>query len=427
MKRLDTSPKNPSSGPRTALTARSRYMLAIALTAALSSAGCGPKDETDPGTAGGGTGGSAGEGGTAGAGGSGGDNPCEGLMFNGLASEVVNPGETKTITVNLGDNNPDKIYNDLSIQLKSDKAALIGLTAKTEVNVADDYELVDMRGFRTVAIDPEKHYRLNDDGGCDLNTVTVNSDETIVTSPPGMWLSALRIPEGGGDGVLEDFELTAEGTRTSISELNGEGYLFANTKPAPPESAPAPVNATRDQDGHIVLDLAGWTDEGDGSDLVLGKLGVLATGVTFAAIPNEPGKFRSVDPSNLGSFDLFVTGLGEGYADDTTMVGVNVPEKPEIANLAIDCSSTAGVCVTDWPTPYPVTFTAINATNCVVTPSVISGSGTPGSSSPVILNGNDAISMHSTGSDFLDEIELEAKCNGAGGPSALKTIQFTQE
>lgn len=421
MKRLDTSPRNPSSGPRSALTSKSRYMLAIALAASLSSAGCGPNDETDPGTAGGGTGGSAGEGGTGGTGGTGGEagsNPCEGLIFEGLASEVVNPGETKTITVNLGDNNPDKMYNNLSIQLKSDKAALIGLVARTDVNVSDGYELVDMKGFRTVAIDPNQHYNEN----CELNTVDVNSDEIAVNSPPGMWLSALRIPEGGGEGELEAFELTAEGTRASISELNGEGYLFANTKPKPPESAPTPVNATRDQDGHILLDLAGWTDEGDGSDLVLDKLGVLATGVTFAAIPNEPGKFRSVDPSNLSSFDLHVTGLGEGYADDTTMVGVNVPEKPEIDNLLLDCSSTSNVCFTNQQ--YPFTFTANNSTSCSLTPTVISGGGTPGFCTPVVLNGNDASSTCTMGSDPLDILEYNAGCVGPGG-SAQQSIQKT--
>jgi len=405
-------------------------MLAIALAASISSAGCGPKDETDPGTAGGGTGGSAGEGGTggtAGAGGSGGDNPCEGLMFDGLSSEVVNPGETKTITVNLGDNSPDKMYNDLSIQLKSDKVALIGLTAKTEVNAADGYQLVDMRGFRTIAIDPEKHYRLNSNGECELNTVNVNSDEMTINSPPGMWLSALRIPEGGGDGVLEDFELTAEGTRASVSELNGEGYLFANTKPAPPESAPAPVNATRDQDGHIVLDLAGWTDEGDGSDLVLGKLGVLATGVTFAAIPNEPGKFRSVDPSNLGSFDLHVTGLGEGYADDTTVVsGVDVPPPPEIANLAIDCSGgpVPGSCVAGGFT-YPAGFYVANGNNCNASiQKITAGPGTDGSVSSVVLNGNQGSYTITTGDTGGHTYRTTVDCNGDGGSDSEFTDFF---
>ncbi|MBU0706565.1 hypothetical protein KJ662_01535, partial [Patescibacteria group bacterium] len=201
----------------------------------------------------------------------------------------------------------------------------------------------------------------------------------------------------------------------------GEGYFPANSKPA------VSSKVTRDQEGHIVVDLAGTTDEGDGSDMVLEKLGISAGGgLTFVPVPGQPGKWRSADPSNLGSFNLSVAGLSEGVTDDTTALDVNVPPKPEISNLAIDCSSTNGFCLSQGIN-YPVIFSITNATDCSVTPSLISGDGPPGTNGPVIINGINASSVHTTGPWAGDTIELKADCNGPGGSATPQAIQFTLE
>jgi len=286
-------------------------------------------NETNNGT--GGDGGTStetgGGGGVGGSGGIGGSNPCEGIPLGAIAEVEVSPGEIKDATVNLGDSNPDKIYNDLSLQINGDvldETGLALLIAKTEVNVNSGYELTDMRGFRTVVVDPNKRWRLNSDGICERNTLTPNAGinnvdiQPIITYP--LALSALRELEGGGDSILELSEQTANGVRANISEINGEGHYLANSKPV------VTTNVTRDQDGHILLDLTGTTDEGDGSNLVLENLGVMASdGLVFAAVSGQPGMFRSVESSNLGSFDLFVSGLAEGVVDDTTVVGVELP------------------------------------------------------------------------------------------------------
>ncbi|MBU1016028.1 hypothetical protein KJ657_02980, partial [Patescibacteria group bacterium] len=303
------------------------------------------------GTGGGGTGGTTeGGGGTGG----GGANPCEGLVFEGLAGEEVSPGETKAVTVDLGESHPDKAYNGLRMEINGDvltKPGLAGLMKKTDVTANGDYQLVEMKGFRTLVIDKENNYRLNESGNCELNTLEVNqivmndiNKRPVVTSPPNLWLSALRVKEGG-DGVPENFELTMTGTRARISELNGEGFFFANTKPKPPET-PAPVaKVTRDQDGHILIDLAGWSDEGNSSDLVKDGLGVMASDeLVFAKVPSEPGKFRSTDPSSVGSFDLSVTGLSEAVADDTTMVNAVVSCEGIDCNGHGTCGEGACTC-----------------------------------------------------------------------------------
>jgi len=223
------------------------------------------------------------------------------------------------------------------------KPGLAGLMKKTDVTANGDYQLVEMKGFRTLVIDKENNYRLNESGNCELNTLEVNEDvmndinkRPVVTLPPGLWLSAFRVQEG--KGVLEDFELTAEGTRSRISELSGEGYFPANSKPV------VVSKITRDQEGHIVVDLAGTTDEGDGNDMVLEKLGVMASdGLVFAKMPD--GTYRSTNPSSLGSFDLFVSGLAEGMADDTTEVNAVVSCE------GIDCNGhgtcAEGTCACD--------------------------------------------------------------------------------
>ncbi|MBU1938406.1 hypothetical protein KKA04_01620, partial [Patescibacteria group bacterium] len=144
-------------------------------------------------------------------------------------------------------------------------------------------------------------------------------------------------------------------------------------------------------------------------------------GLVFAKMPD--GTYRSTDPSSLGSFDLSVAGLSEGVTDDTTAVNVNVPPKPEISNLAIDCN-TGGACVANWPTPYPVTFTVSDALNCTADAQVFSGPGTPGSVSGVSLNGQNGSFTWSTGSTAGDTIRLTVDCVGNGGENSTYVDQI---
>lgn len=407
-----------TEGPST--DGRFRKLLMAALATAISTTACNGEDPNNNGA-----GGQAAEGG-GGSGGTGGANPCEGLQFEGLADGLVNPGETKTVTVNLGDSHPDKAYNELGLQVNGDilnESGLVGLVAQTDVNVNDGYELVDMKGFRTLVIDPEQHYRLNADGNCELNTMTVNADamndadkQPVVTLPPGLWLSTFRMQEGG-EGILEDFELTANGTRAKLSELNGPGHFPANSKPE------VIYTVTRDQDDHAVLDLTGTTDESDGSETTLEALGVSSTGVTLEPVPGETGKFRSTAPFLGAFFPLSVSGRMQSLLDDTTETQVDIADKPEIANLAIDCSSTGGSCGSGGLN-YPIIFNVTDATDCIITLSLIAGAGPPGTNGPVIINGTDAFSMHTTGPWAGDIIQAKTDCYGPGGFAVPATIQF---
>ena len=98
------------------------------------------------------------------------------------------------------------------------------------------------------------------------------------------------------------------------------------------------------------------------------------------------------------------------------MVGVNVPEKPEITNLAIDCNypPAPGFCVAGGY-PYPMFLNVTDANNCVATPTLSSGAGTPGSTSSVILNGTDGTFDFTTGSLGGSVIKVTVDCNGDGG------------
>ncbi|MBU0705983.1 hypothetical protein KJ657_02525 [Patescibacteria group bacterium] len=329
---------------------RSRiYQLLLAGATALSVSACGNGDPNNP-DGGAGTGGSAGTGGnTEGGGGTGGGggNPCEGLVFEGLAAETVKPGESKTVTVSLGESHPDKAYNGLSMKIDGDvitESGLAGLMAKTDVTAGQGYELVEMKGFRTLVIDKENNYRLNESGNCELNTLEVNENvmndankQPVVTLPPGMWLSAFRVQNG--EGVPEAFEFTAVSTRSRISELNREGYFPANSKPV------VISKVTRDPEGHIVVDFSGTTDDKIGNDFVLENLGVAADGgLDFETVTGKPWERRSADPSSVGSFDLFVSGLSEGVTDDTTMVNATVSCEGIDCNGHGTCSEGACAC-----------------------------------------------------------------------------------
>ena len=101
-----------------------------------------------------------------------------------------------------------------------------------------------------------------------------------------------------------------------------------------------------------------------------------------------------------------------------------IPPAPVITGLGIDCSSTWDMCGAGG-LDYPVSFNVTNATNCTVTPHLISGGGPPGANGPVTINGNSASSTHTTGPYTLDVIELEANCDGPGGVAIPATVQFT--
>ncbi|MFH0838502.1 MAG: hypothetical protein V1880_04530 [Patescibacteria group bacterium] len=128
-----------------------------------------------------------------------------------------------------------------------------------------------------------------------------------------------------------------------------ENLLMSNSKPN------ISASATRDQDGHIVLDLTGTTDEGVGNDMVLSKLNASAPSVTFAPVPGQPGKFKTITPSALTSLNLSVAGLNEGLADYTTVKKIEVPLSPE-AEVVMVTRKVVGTCSegeNDFPTCSP--------------------------------------------------------------------------
>jgi len=413
-----------------------KLLLAGAVTLGVSACGGGNPDNPDGGAGTGGNGGTGGTteggGGTGGSGGEAGSDPCKDLEFEGLGSGVYEVNENGSFTVE-GLQGPDGSYNGMSFEVKDGsmfvQKSRIGLMKVVYSDYKDGYGAIgDVSGVRPVVFDDSQNYILNENGNCVLNTVSLNQavlddplKRPVMKTPEGYFTTVFNVKSSIEN--MADYSLLSDRTEFALDSLTSadgtSDYILGNSRPE------VTYSVTRDQDDHVVLDLTGTKDEGDGSEATMGALGVSATGLTLEPVPGQPGKFISTLPFLGSVIPLSVSGRNQHLTDDTTAVNVNVPPKPEISNLAIDCSSTGGYCISDWPTPYPVTFSVINALNCNVTPSVISGIGSPGSNTPVIINGTDASSMHTTGSDSLDVIELEANCKGPGGSATPKTIQFT--
>jgi len=334
------TPKESGARSIPAAGSRGRVLAALGMATALGMTACGPdnpnNNQPDGGTAG--TGGSAGEGGTAGAGGSGG-NPCEGLEFEGLASKKFEPGETGSFTVNFDASHPDAHFNGTRFEMISGdvvtKPSTVGLTQVIYDNYPTGYgEIGDVSGIRPVVIDSEKNYVLDENGNCVLNVVAVNGEamadparQPVMESPTGTFATVFKVQDG--NEAMADYSLQVTNTRFalgSMSTLDGTtDYIMGNSKPV------VTVNATRNHDGYITLDLAGTTDEGVSSDLVLSKLNASAPGITFEPVVGQPGKFRTTAPSDVTSLDLSVEGPNEPFTDDTTQSAVNVPEAPNAA------------------------------------------------------------------------------------------------
>lgn len=362
------------------LYAGTRALLAVTMAAgALTLTGCGPGDGGNNGGQGGsagvsghageggtggtegGAGGTAGtgglDGGTGGEAGAGGSDPCKSLTFNGLASRVYQPGETGAFTVSLGAQHPDKAYNDTTFTMVSGDLAAqktaIGLVK--EAYNSNQYQtpygpVGPVSGIEVVAYDPDQPYVYDQNiQDCALNLVDVNdavlsnpAKQPTLESPMAMYSSELRVENSVQTPV--PFTLLADRTRFAVSNLSTKShpkvdFLFANSLPI----VPAGVSAVRDANGFITVDLAGVTDEGDGSANILSKLGLTAPGVTFAPVSGQPGKFRTTAASNLTSLDLSVAGANQSWVADTTLKsGVTVTETDPCQG--VNCNGH-GTCV----------------------------------------------------------------------------------
>lgn len=423
--RLDKLREAPTEG-----RFRKLLMAALAATAVSATACNGDSNNNNQPDGGAGAAGAAGEGGTAGSGGAGGENPCADLKFEGLASMRLDPGQTDSTTVNLGDAHPQKAYNGTTLEWGSGdiitQPSVVGMQQVIYDNYQTGYgQIGDVSGVRPVVIDANQHFVDDGTGNCVLNVVSVDqtaladpAKQPILRSPNGYFVTGFMVENGNES--MANYTLEAENTRINVSALTtvdgNADVIMGNSDPN------VVASVTRDQDDHVVLDLNGTTDEGDAS--VLDKLGISATGLTLEPVINEPGKYRSTAPFLGAVIPLSVSGLNEGLTDDTTEESVNVPEKPDITNLAIDCSSTGGFCISNWPTPYPVTFTVSDALNCTANTQVFSGVGTPGSVSLVGLNGEAGSFTWSTGSTAGDTIRLTVDCTGDGGSDSDSVDQY---
>jgi hypothetical protein len=122
-----------------------------------------------------------------------------------------------------------------------------------------------------------------------------------------------------------------------------------------------------------------------------------------------------------GNYEISVIKYGETGEEDlesdkvTVTVAIEVAEAPpEISNLQIDFSETWNMCLSGGSS-YPIIFNVENATSGVATVEVISGSGSPGSTSEVIIDENTGTFNYISGSDGGDTIRITVECEGPGG------------
>ena len=345
--RLDNL-RNPSlaSSPRATVAAKLRRALyALTALAALHGTACGngngETDNPDGGAgAAGATGGTGGvdagghdTGGAAGAGGEAGGDPCADLEFDGLGSKVYDVNENGSFTLS-GLTGPDAPYNGMAFEVKDGSMfidrARVGLQKVIYDNYQTGYEaLGDLSGVRPVVIDADQPYIEDSNGSCTLNLIdidtTVLSDpqkRPVLRTPQNYYTTAFNVKENSEE--IGDYQLLADRTEVRLDSLHTASekidVILGDSNPV------VTASAYRDQDGHIVANLAGTTDEGVGSDEVLEKLGLTASGLTFAPVQGEPNLRRTTTPSNLTSLNLEVEGLNEGLTDDTTSETVAVTE-----------------------------------------------------------------------------------------------------
>ena len=351
--------RNPSleTNPRTTHAAGTRALLCAAIAAtAFNVTSCGPSDTDTNGNEAGAAGmagmaGSAGEGGTAGTGGvggtggieggtggtagSGGGDACKSLTYGGLAYKKYDVGQTGSFEVALGNQHPDKAYNNTRFTMINGEVLTKASKVILEKVEYDNYQtqgygpVGDVSGVRPVILGAEQDYVDDGTGHCVPNFAAVSASamqnpakRPTLESPLGMYATVLKV-ENSTEAVAPS-TLLVDRTRSELSTLytanTQADYLMGNSKPV------VTASAVRGADGFITVDLAGTTDENVGNDLVLGKLNASAPGVTFAPIPGQPGKFRSTAASNLTSLNLSVAGLNQNLVDDTSATSVNVTD-----------------------------------------------------------------------------------------------------
>ena len=428
MEKMDKlSPQSPSSGPRSSLTARSRNrtLAILAAVAALGGTACGGEDpnndQPDGGAGAGAVDGGTGGTGAGGTGGEAGSNPCEGVTFEGLGSKLYEPGETGSFTVE-----KDGPYKGMRFEMVNGEVVteptLVGLQQVIYDNYPIDFDQIgDLEATRVLALNGNQPVIEDENGVCNKFNFVSSLNETvledpakqpILRSPNGHFISGFAVKDGG-DPILADYSLEAQNTRIQISSLSTASgtvdYIMPNSKPV------VTYSVTRDHDDHALLDITGTTDENDGSETTLEALGISSTGLTLEPVFGEIGKYRSTAPFLSPSFSLFTSGRNQSLMDDTTETQVNIADKPGIDNYVVDCSSTSGNCISDWPNPYPVNFTVSDAMNCTPSVQVVIGSGTPGTVQDMQLNGQDGSFTWLTGSTSGATIRVGIACTGPGG------------
>jgi len=414
------------NGPMYGLLNKSRRLACTTLAGgALLLTGCGP-DNPNNGTGGqtaeGGTGGTGGVG-AMGGGGAGGDNPCEGLEFGGLASKKFEPGETGSFAVNFDESHPDAHFNGMKFEMISGdivtKPSIVGITQVIYDNYQTGYgEIGDVSGIRPYVFDPDEHYILDENGNCTLNVVSINQEamadparQPVMESPTGTFATVFKFQNESESMV--DYSLQVENTRFTLGSMttldSDTDYIMGNSKPVG-----EPV-VTINPDGTLRVDATNVTDEGYDNEVVMNGLSMSIPGVTL--VPSgQPGIWDSLNPYSNNTVPASWSGLNEGLTDDTVESVLTLPPAPVISNLAIDCSGgpVQGSCVAGGFV-YPANLNVTSASNCVATPEVTAGAGTPGLTTAVLLNGNSGTFEYTTGSQSSNMIKLTVDCDGDGG------------
>ena len=433
--KLSTKPIEASGrsvGPRSSLVSgsRGRTLAVLSTLVALGLTGC--NGESNPGTGGSNPGGNGGNGGevVGGSGGEGGENPCANLPYQGLASKVFNKGETGSLTVE-GMQGNDSVYEGVRITVPSDEVfdhdVLLGIQAVGVSNTPAGFDqLNNVEALRIHALNAKQPY-IQGKVGCTENHEQVNmaamgdASKQPFVEFPGVATTVFGLRNSVADTV--NYQMNEDGTVFPVQFSSAEENVDYFAVNSPPAGVPI---LTRNPDNTLKWDFANMSDEGYSDDFI--KSGLVPQIPNTTLLPaGQPGIWNSLNPYMNPTASATTFGLNQptGLVNDESNDMVNLPEFPVISNLAIDCSSTGGFCGSGG-LQYPVTFNVTDANNCTVTPSIINGSGPPGTNGPVVINVTDASSMHTTGPWAGDTIQLKTDCNGPGGSAIPVTIQFPQ-
>ena len=259
-------------------------------------------------------------------------------------------GESGAFTLS-GLTGPDARYNGMNFEVKDGSMfvgrARVGLYKVIYDNYRQGYEAIgDMSGVRPVVVDADRPYIEDpENGGCRLNLVDVDmrvlddpEKRPVMKTPQNYYTTAFNVKDNNYEEV-GDYELTADRTQVRLDSLHTASrkldVILGNSRPA------LTAAAHRDAEGHIVVNIAGTTDEGFGDDSILERLSCDAEGLSFEAVPGQPHMRRSTAPSNLTALELSVAGLNEGLTDDTSNETLTIEETDPC--IGISCNGN-GLC-----------------------------------------------------------------------------------